>query len=71
MSIELKGRIESNNAARMEEEILAKLAGQDGAPVILDAAGLDYISSAGLRALLRVRQSHPELKITGVSSQIY
>ena len=71
MSIELRGRIDSNNAAQVEKEILAKLEGQDGAPVLLDAAGLEYISSAGLRALLHIRQSHPDMKITGVSSQIF
>ena len=71
MPIELKGRIDSTNAALLEKEIMAKLEEENGAPALLDAAGLEFISSAGLRALLHIRQSHPDLKLTGVSSQIY
>ena len=71
MKLELKGRIDSNNAAAVEKELMSKLAGEDGAAVELDAAGLDYISSAGLRVLLRIRKSHPDMRITGVNSDVY
>ena len=52
MTIKLNGRIDSNNAPQVEKEILDQLAGQAGAPLELDASGLEYISSAGLRVLL-------------------
>ena len=71
MTIELQGRIDSNNAAQVEKEIMAQLAGQNGVQVVLDAVGLEYISSAGLRVLLRIRKSHPDMRITGVSSEVY
>ncbi len=71
MAIKLNGRIDSNNASAVEAEIMAQLAGQDGAPVVLDAEGLEYISSAGLRVLLRIRKTHPEMRITGVNSEVY
>ena len=71
MTITLKGRIDSNNAAQVEKEILSQLAGQAGAPLVLDAAGLEYISSAGLRVLLRTRKAHPDMRITGVNSEVY
>ena len=71
MIIKLCGRIDSNNAPQLENEIQARLAGQDTAPVEVDAAGLEYISSAGLRVLLRIRKSHPDMRITGVSSEVY
>ena len=67
----LTGRIDSNNAARWEKDILAQLAGQAGAPVTLDASGLDYISSAGLRVILRVRKTCPDLRIVNVNSEVY
>ena len=67
----LTGRIDSNNAAQVEEEIRRQLAGRDSAPVILDAQQLEYISSAGLRVILRLRKTHPELSITGVSGDVY
>ena len=71
MTITLKGRIDSNNAAQVEKEITEQLAGQAGAPQVLDAAGLEYISSAGLRVLLRTRKAHPDMRITGVNSEVY
>ena len=52
MTIELKGRIDSGNAACIEQEILKQLESGDASCVILDAKELDYISSAGLRVLL-------------------
>ena len=71
MTIKLSGRIDSTNAHVLEKEIQAQLAGQGDAPVDMDAAGLEYISSAGLRVLLRVRKSHPDMRITGVNSEVY
>jgi len=71
MKIELKGRIDSNNAPQIEKEIMEQLAGQNDASVVLDASGLEYISSAGLRVILRLRKTYPELSITGVNSEVY
>ena len=71
MTVKLNGRIDSNNAPALEKEIMARLAGHDGEEVVLDASGLEYISSAGLRVLLRIRKSHPDMKITSVSSEVY
>ncbi|MBP5353913.1 MAG: anti-sigma factor antagonist [Lachnospiraceae bacterium] len=71
MTITLKGRIDSNNAVAVENEITEQLAGKEGEPVVLDAAGLEYISSAGLRVLLRIRKAHPDMRITGVNSEVY
>ena len=71
MKIDLTGRIDSNNAAQLEAGILEQLKGAQDTSVVLDAAGLDYISSAGLRILLRVRKTHPSLRITNVSPEVY
>ena len=71
MTIELKGRIDSNNAPQVEKEILEQLAGQNNTAVILDASGLEYISSAGLRVILHLRKTYPDLSITGVNSEVY
>ena len=66
----LTGRIDSGNAAAVEEEFLSKLAGHTG-PVVLNAAKLDYISSAGLRVILRLRKTWQDLKIEEVNSDVY
>ncbi len=69
--IKLTGRIDSNNAPQIGEEINGLLKDNGGAPVVMDASELEYISSAGLRVILRVKQTNPDLKITGVSSGVY
>ncbi|MBR5740553.1 MAG: anti-sigma factor antagonist, partial [Firmicutes bacterium] len=71
MKIELKGRIDSNNAPQIENEIMEKLAGEKGEPVEIDAAGLEYISSAGLRVLLRIRKSHSDMSIVNTCPEVY
>ena len=40
-------------------------------PVVVDAEGLNYISSAGLRVLLHLRKSSPDLRIINVNSDVY
>lgn len=69
MNITLSGRIDSHNAAAEEARIFAQL--KDGEAVVVDAQDLTYISSAGLRVLLRVRKSHPDLQIINVNSEVY
>lgn len=71
MKIALNGRIDSNNAAAVEKELMDRLAAEDGAEVVIDAADLDYISSAGLRVLLRIRKTHPDMRVTNVSPEVY
>ena len=70
-SIQLHGRIDSSNAAPLEEEILEALNGCKNPSVVIDADDLEYSSSAGLRVILRVRKLRPELKIINASSAIY
>ena len=44
MIIPIKGRIDSNNASKVEAALMAQL--PQGEAVVLDAAELQYISSA-------------------------
>ena len=71
VTIVLSGRIDSSNAAETEADILSKLAGKGVVPVTLDASSLEYISSAGLRVILRLKKNYPDLKITGVIPEVY
>ena len=70
-TIVLNGRIDSNNAQQAENEILAQLKGYDAPEVVLDAEKLEYISSAGLRVILRLKKNYPELRIINVNSEVY
>ncbi len=70
MAIKLSGRIDSNNAASVEQEIMEKLDSSNPS-VVIDATDLAYISSAGLRVLLRIRKAYPHMEIHGVNSDVY
>ena len=65
-----EGRIDSANAAETEKEITEKLAAAHSA-VVLDLEGLNYISSAGLRVVLRLRKAEPTLKMINASPEVY
>ncbi len=70
-TVRLIGRIDSTNAAETEKDLMGQLEGKNVSSVVLDASELEYISSAGLRVLLRIRKSYPDLRVTGVSSEVY
>ena len=69
--IALKGRIDSGNASEVEKDIFSQLEGKPSVPVVLDAAELEYISSAGLRVLLRVKKGWSDLTIRNVNSEVF
>nr|MCR5162232.1 STAS domain-containing protein [Lachnospiraceae bacterium] len=67
----LSGRIDSINASQVEKEVMDQLDGKDNISIELDASGLEYISSSGLRVILRLRKQYHDISITGVNSGIY
>ncbi|MBQ9574883.1 MAG: anti-sigma factor antagonist [Synergistaceae bacterium] len=73
LTIFLEGRIDSNNAAETEEQITGLVSrNPDGSKVIIDAENLEYISSAGLRVLLKIRkQLNKPLPVINVSNEVY
>ncbi len=66
-----RGRIDSSNASGVQEEITAACGQHEYTAVVVDAEDLEYISSAGLRVLLRLRKDEPSLKIVNTSSEVY
>ena len=71
LRIFLSGRIDSGNAAQIEKEILLILQEQAAEGIIIDAGDLLYISSAGLRVLLRLRKQYAGMRIENASSEVY
>ena len=65
------GRIDSANAADVEASLREIISGYDFDGLVLDVDKLDYISSAGLRIVLRLRKENPSLKIINASPEIY
>ena len=69
-SVYLDGRIDSTNAPEVEKEILSNI--ESGVKkIIVDAEKLEYISSAGLRVILKLRKVCNNLDIIGVSNDVY
>lgn len=68
--VELIGRIGTENAADVENEILQALNDMSGTPIV-DAEQLTYISSAGLRIFLRLRKNYPGLKVINTTPSVY
>ena len=71
LTLWLEGRIDSSNAAPVEKEITAIREADHPNALILDCEGLQYISSAGLRIVLRLKKAIPDMKLVNVSSEVY
>jgi len=71
LTIALGGRIDSVNAAQVEAAINEVLQAHSEDDTVLDLQELEYISSAGLRVLLRIRKERPGLRLTNVSRDVY
>ena len=69
--IAVEGRIDASNAAQAEEKIFSIKNDNPGKHTVLDADKLEYISSAGLRVILRLRKEEPKLAIINVASDVY
>lgn len=69
--IDLAGRIDASNAATAEQKIQGIRKEHQGLHTVLDAENLEYISSAGLRIILRLRKEDSELAIINVSPAVY
>lgn len=69
--VNLTGRITSANASSVEQEISAAIGDYAGKALTLDLGELEYISSAGLRVLLRLRKRFAGMEMVNVSSDVY
>ena len=69
--IALSGRVDSANSAAMEAALSEILKAHPDEIPVINAEGLEYISSAGLRVLLRLRKQLQDLRITEVSPEVY
>jgi anti-sigma B factor antagonist len=70
--IALSGRLDSNTAPELEKSLSPRM--QDRQTVIVDMSRLDYVSSAGLRVLLKAakiaRTEKHRLALAGLTAQV-
>lgn len=69
--ISIEGRIDASNAPVAEEKIFSIKNDNPDKHVVIDADCLEYISSAGLRVILRMRKEEPKLAIINVAPDVY
>lgn len=71
LTIYLDGVIDSNNAPEAETQIMELYHVHSAKAVVLDAGELQYISSSGLRVLLKLCKLEPNLELINASSEVY
>jgi uncharacterized protein (TIGR02172 family) len=69
--IAVEGRVDASNAADAEKKIFEIKNANSDKHVVVDADHLEYISSAGLRVILKLRREAPKLAIINVSQEVY
>ena len=69
--IALEGRIDASNAMAAEEQIFAIKKDNADKHIVVDADKLEYVSSAGLRVILKLRKEEPKLAIINVAPDVY
>lgn len=67
----LSGQINSNNAQEFENALSAQRDEHPQGKLTLDVRDLEYISSAGLRVIMRLRKKEASLSIINASSDVY
>ena len=70
--VNLAGRIDADNAAENESRITSELAASPESVPVFEAENLEYISSAGLRMLLKFRKKFDRnIDVINVSGEVY
>ena len=71
-TITLCGRLDTSVSAKTKSEIDKHLAAAGNInSLTMDAEGLEYISSSGLRILLTLAKSYKNFKVVGVNAEVY
>ncbi len=70
-TIPLAGHIDSTNSAQWENDILQAIGSDMSGTIVLDAEKLEYISSAGLRVLLRLAQKYKDVQVINAQPAVY
>ena len=71
LTLYLGGEINSYNADNIEKEIRETLEKQSFEKLVLDFSSVSYISSAGLRIILKLKQQYNDFSIVETSLEVY
>ncbi|MCR5142923.1 MAG: STAS domain-containing protein [Ruminococcus sp.] len=68
LTVALEGRLDTLTAPELEDKLEPEL--DDIEKLVFDFAGLEYISSAGLRVLLATQKQMDEMVVTNVRPEV-
>lgn len=71
LEVELVGHISINNASEFEETMMSALSAGDVCKIEIDASDLEYISSVGLRVIVKVTKKVGDITIFNVRREVY
>lgn len=71
LTIFLEGTINSFNAEDVEKEVDGILKGNTFQKIVFDLEHLHYLSSAGLRIIVRVKQQYDDITLTKTPESVY
>ena len=71
LTLYLDGSIDSMNANSVEYSINEAISSKDPVSIVFDLKTLNYISSAGLRVMLKLKKRFKSLKLINASSEVY
>lgn len=71
LTMYLEGRITSGNAEDFSNAMGALVVETQPTSVVLDLSDLEFISSAGLRAIMRLDKVSREVSVVGASPEVY
>lgn len=69
ITLKVSGRLNTVTASELENEVSA--IGDDINEVVFDFENLEYLSSAGLRILIKTQQRKKSVKLINVSTEVY
>ncbi|MCR5674578.1 MAG: anti-sigma factor antagonist [Lachnospiraceae bacterium] len=71
LTVQMQGKIDSDSAPEFEKELFDVISKNPDLEPVLDAEKLEYISSAGLRVLMKLRKQRDKLDMINVSRDVY
>ncbi len=71
LTLYLEGELNSSNSEDVGEEIEEITSNKEFNKIVFDLENLRYISSAGLRTILRVKQQHDDVSLINASLEVY
>ncbi len=66
-----EGRLDSDTTPMVEEAILRQLEATEAKALCLDLSKVDYLSSAGLRMILRIKKRYDMISVENIRPAIY